>query len=384
MTSDSQRIKEMTAAPARSVFYVDVGGINPREVEGYLRKIRRAFKKKQFCANPDWNPLETESGTMIGGRQKTPIGVDEKVWKGVLVGLNAMKSRSKPKASKTVCLDIERCDQRLFTLPAALDDEQAEGSTAVLNGVPCVYGRDYRISGNVLNWISDRKLYRSDAIAIRFTDPTVKAPKLNVRPVSGGRIGLVDPTLVDSLNARVSTLEASASEQFKKINERMAEVDSVIESLDGDVEGLIGTVAVLNDRVTEQIKVEEVTEEAADAIAALPEKEDDDMIEPGVKVWHRLSNEGPWIVVQPTVLNINSRVEGGMDNAFKSSYVEVAWTVQTEDGVRDFPEVVLTTRKPKEQKMSIWKKIGIGLGVAATTAAVVHAPLILKLLGVLQ
>lgn len=376
----------MTTAPANKYFFVDVGGVDPRKVNDYLRKIKRSFKKKHFC-NTDWNPWEMEDVKMIA-RQKTPIGVDEKVWKGVLVGLNAMKAKSKTKATRTICLDIERVAQRLFTLPIPLDEDQAAGSVVVLNGTQCVYGRDYRITGNILNWISDRKLYKSDAIAVRFTDPTVKPPKLNVRPVSGGRIGLVDTNEVKDLDDRVALLETLRVEDFKKIYQRLAEHDSVlgsidsdIDRIDGDVESLVNTVTTLNNHITEQTDVET---EDVEAIAALPEKEDDDMIEPGVKVWHRLSGEGPWIVVQNTVLDINSRVEGGLDNAYKKSYVEVAWTVQTEDGVRDFPEVVLTTRKPKEQKMSLWKKLGIGLGVAATTAVVVHAPLILKLLGWLQ
>lgn len=390
LSRDQKLLQKLVSAPTRLCYYVDVGGMDPREVDNYLRKIRKAFKKKTFVTNNFFSPLEMESKAMTGTKQKTPMGVDEKVWKGVLVGLGAMRARTKVKASKTVCFDIERTDQRLFNLPATLDEEQAENSTVVLNGTECVYGRDFRISGSILNWISERKLYRSDSVAIRYADPTVRPPKLNVRPVSGGSLGLVDPSAVSDLDARVNRLETSAANAFKKLNERMAEIDSLIESLDGDVENLVGSVRDLNYYVTED---EEHTEKAEDvevcaedtnAIASLPEKEEDDMIESGVKVWHRLNGDGPWIVVQPTVLDINSRIEGGMENQYKKSYVEVAWTVQTEDGVRDFPEVVLTTRKPKEKTMPFWKKAGIALGVVATTAAVVHAPLILKLLGLLQ
>ncbi len=281
-----------------------------------------------------------------------PVGVDQKVWKGVLVGLTAFHARKGP--GKTVSINIDRYDQRLFTLPTSLDDAAVETATVVLNGRPCVLNRDYTISGNLFNWVADRKLVSSDAIAIRYKRIT---PPLNI------------PAEVPCSSSDEEILGA-----LSKISARVAELETVVE----DVSNTVDTVA-------EPQEADVYTETCdTETTATLTEKEDVEMIEQGTKVWHRLTGEGPWIVIQNTVLNIKSRQEGGEEGRNKSSFVELAWSVQTDDGIRDFPEVVLTSRPPKKVGWSWPKKVALGMSAVLTTAAIVHAPTLLKLAGLIQ
>ncbi len=311
----------------------------------------KLFKKKKY------------GNDVLSGR--VPAGIDPKIYHGVRVGMNAMKTRQIGlinKGSKTVCVSPDRHDQRLLSLGRVLDDAQANAATVALNGSLCVEGRDYSISGSVLNWVSDRKLYSSDVIAVRY-------------PLIAGVTGTaVAPTGVLSATAvTLQEVNKIVTALAEKVAVRTAELEVAVESLDTDLQA--ATFAA-------KAEIEELEELE---VVETPIEEEEDMIEAGVKVYHRLSDDGPWIVVQPTVLNIKSREEGGAENAFKAGFVELAWTVQTQDGVRDFPEVVLTTRVPKKERFWTWKKVtGAVIGASVLVGSIVHAPLILSMLGIIH
>lgn len=308
---------------------------------------------------------------------KAPLnGVDDKVWTGVLVGLNAMRVRNTPPEGKVAHLPIDRHNQRMFKLPDTLEENESAGATVVLNGVHCVVDRDYAISGNILNWVSARSLFMADSLAVRYHLGAGSAP-VTVPAVTPSYVNIRDHSnVIKTAATKVINLEKAVEDSVKMLEQRMAELETVTASVSTDIDSVAAEVADIGSTLSE---IEEKEEDTQDI-----QKEDEEMIAPGAKVWHRLTGEGPWIVVQNTVLNINSRQEGGEENRFKTSYVELAWTVQTEDGVRDFPEVVLTMRKPKAESMSLVKKLAIGACAVTTVAAIVHAPLLIKLLGLLQ
>jgi len=329
-----------------------------------------------------------KEGAEMGKKKFT---VDPKIYEGVRAGLAAARAKQagkKPVGSKTICMDIERVNQRLFTLPDFLEEHQVHTAAVSLNGTNCVESRDFTISGNILNWVSDRKLYKSDVIGVRYSllelGSVPFVPVTSFQAINGIPIQSLNKSL-GGLAEKLSRVESALKTDTKSLKRKLADVELTVESLDTDYDDVLHQVGAINESVNnlEELAVQEMAVEEAEVEEPQAE-EDEEMIAPGVKVWHRLSEEGPWIVVQPTVLNVNSRQEGGDENRFKQSYVELAWTVQTPDGVRDFAEVVLTTRTPKKASMSWSKKIAIGVAGVATAAAVVHAPLILKLLGLIQ
>jgi len=312
------------------------------------------------------------------GPRPAPWGVDNKVYEGVRVGLQAVKARNSPiksDDSKTACLDVERWNQRIFTLPDTLNDEQAASAMVSMSGNPCMEGRDYTISGNVLNWLSDRNLYKSDIIAVRWlldagVETTALRPAIMFNAVN---------RLEKKLNARVDSIEKAASA-------RMAEIELTVETLDDDYNEINGQVGGIGAAVSalEDSAIEADADAEEEVELTTEPEEEEEMIEAGVKVYHRLSDEGPWIVVQPTVLTINTKQEDRDGDTYKHGFVENAWTVQTDDGTKDYPEVVLTTRKPKAVGMSWPKKIALGVGGVVVAAAVVHFPLLLQLIGAIN
>jgi hypothetical protein len=319
--------------------------------------VKKMFIKKAFIKEVD-----------------PPHGVDHRVYAGVRAGLAAMKARQISdikKGSNTFCLSPTRTSQRIFVMPATLDDAQAAMACVALNGVVCVDGRDYSISGNSLNWTSDRTLYTSDAIAVRY--PLVADADADVTVSEGGMNISAEPVVtLEAVSKLVGDLE-------EKLTVRTAELAMALESIDTDLKA--ATFAA--EAEIEELEAEEVVDEPEEVIEE-PEEEED-MIAPGMKVYHRLTGEGPWIVVQPTVLNIASRQEHAEGNVLKSSFVECAWTVQTDEGIMDYPEVVLTICAPKKKKFWTWKKVTAAIfGASTLVAGIVHAPVILQFFGLIH
>jgi len=348
--TDKTLIQALADSKARRAHLVDVSKDSEQDTVTLLNRWKKQFKKKQFIENCR---EVREEGTMSSsnGRQSTPVGVDEKVWNGVNVGLAAMHRRAQlakhADQNKAIFLKIDRRDQRLFSLgKQTFDENSAKETILILNGSRCVYGRDYQVTDNTLNWVADRPLYTTDAIAFSGRATRTGHPV----PVSAK----IDRDLMEAL-----------VEVEGRLGERITTLENNHESI---ISGLENVTATLFDE----------TDTYGDVAPTTTQGEEEDMIEPGIKVWHRLTNEGPWIIVQSTVLNIKSTPEGGDENYRKQSFVELAWSVQTEDGVRDFPEVVLTSREPKKKGLSWPKKIGLGLAGVAVTASVVHAPLIVQ------
>jgi hypothetical protein len=337
---------------------------------------KNLFKKKDF--NTIVNACERE----FGKREptKTPWGIDSKVYEGVRAALQlqAVKARNtvgRSNDNKTAVLDVERWDQRIFTLPDTLTEEQASSATVAMSGNPCMENRDYTISGNILNWTSDRTLNCSDALAVRWLLD------------AGVEHQAVRPSLMfNAVNRLEKKLTEKVDSMEKRTSERLAEIELSVETLDEDYNEVSNQVGALGEAVSlleDSAAFVELAVSEEEEVTLEPEEEEE-MIEAGVKVYHRLSDEGPWIVVQPTVLTINTKQDDKAGETFKHGFVENAWTVQTEDGTKDYPEVVLTTRKPKAKGMSLPKKIALGVGGVIVAAAVVHAPLLLQLIGAIN
>lgn len=369
LREDRETIWKISSTPARNTYYVDVAPANVGEI---VERCKEQFKKKSFVEESG----DVMANSKLFSNKRTPPGVDPKVYEGVRIGLHAVKQRQLKelkKASKTVCLDVGRVDQRLFTLPDTLEDAQADSATVVLNGTACVAGRDYTISGNIINWVSDRKLYGSDSLAVRYLTPGAEIPYAPTSTFSG-------------LNGLKK--DSCASESIvKKLETRIAELEATVEALDTDYDDLHSSLTDISYELEEAKKEDPEPEENVEVLTEADViGEEEDVIAPGMKVYHRLSGEGPWIVVQPTVLNISSRQEHDEGNVLRQSYVECAWTVQTDDGIMDYPEVVLTTRAPKVKKSFwTWKKVTAAVvGGSTLVAGIVHAPLILQLLGLIH
>lgn len=329
----------------------------------------------------------------------SPLGIDDKVYEGVLVGMQAMKARrngSDYRSSRTLPLDIKRNDQRLFNLPDVLTEDRADCATVVLNGTTCSR-KDWSISGNVFNWTSKRKLSKkTDALAIRYLLGDVKPAPVNRRAWNINKsidnykkvVGSTD-NWFQEVERRLRDAERKQKGFSDQIAQHVGNLAGRVDAVEAEVEDICNEVACVASGVwhLEQAAEKDVEELTLENIAELA-KEADDVVEPGRKVWHRLTGEGPWIVVQNTVLNISSyQGAGGDEQRIKQSLVDTAWTVQTDNGLEDYPDVVLTTKKPKKEEKKGWswpKRIFAFLGVTSVTAAIVHAPMLAKLLGLLQ
>lgn len=295
---------------------------------------------------------------ILNQKSRTPHGYDHQVYEGVQIGMRAMKMKNKHKMteSSTVFLPIDRVDQRVLKLPDTLGDDRAPFTTVVLNGNPCVAGQDYEISGNVLNWVSQRKLRPTDGLAMRYP----------LQPV---------PHIKTSLKAPdIKVTEKPKSDwQIRVWREVEKPKDSYVDPWAGAIPVNPHTFEPLVKLQAEEPEVDEELEEYFET-----EQENADMIpiEEGSKVWHRMTDEGPWIVIQRSTLKIRSSLAGGNnESVYKDSFCETAWTVQTEDqGMVDFPEVVLTTKPPRDEpkKMALWKKVLLGAGATGLAFGVIQ------------
>lgn len=57
LLEDSIILHRLTRAPSRFAFYVDVSGIPPNEVQGYLQRVKQGLKKQKFV-NPNTNKMD--------------------------------------------------------------------------------------------------------------------------------------------------------------------------------------------------------------------------------------------------------------------------------------------------------------------------------------
>jgi hypothetical protein len=273
--------------------------------------------------------------------------------------MRAMRARQQGRknGSTTVELDIDRYDKRIFTLPGVLDEYQTDGATVVLNAHPCKADVDYSILGDTLNWRSDRKLRKTDCLIIRY-------------PLNEDAL----PPFVETVQEPVYSVTWSGPADYTTVDS--SDVDSIdVESLD----------------ICEGPRCED-TEDADEDVEYLTEgeelpEEEEEMIESGIRVWHRLTNKGPWIVIQPSTLRVrSSQSSGGDENRVNDTFVERAWTVQTDKGIEDFPEVLLTTREPDVEEAksgckSLARYVAIGFIVSLVSFGVVNAQWIAHLLG---
>jgi len=321
----------------RKTFYVDVGKVPPAEAMKLIRKWKKAL----------WQGTKDE-------QMKVPPFVDRDVYKGVRIGMRAMmeKQKGRMKGTTTVELEIDRYDKRVFTIPAVLDDFQINGALVVLNAAKCRPVVDYALCGSTLNWMSDRKLRETDCLLIRYPlgEDVAFVPSNMTWSWSEGA-PVVDYTITTSHEGTV--------EDVVYANTTPEEPDEIIETYE-DIEDL-----------TEE---EEILEE------------EEEMIEPGIKVWHRLTHKGPWIVIQESVLRIrSSQSAGGDENRVHDTHVEKAWTVQTDRNIEDFPEVLLTTREPdvdtKSGCKNLARYVAMGFVVSLVAFGVVNAQWIAQLLG---
>lgn len=302
-------------------------------------------------------------------RQKTPLNFDHQVYDGVRVGMKAMRMKAMNEAAlgvklhtSTAWLAIKRGDHRIFKLPVVLEDGQIPFVTVVLNGEPCGAG-DYKITGNTFNWVSPRKLRATDGLAVRY--PLQSVPHVRVTPKTYS-----PDDFILRIAPRVEPKPFPVS-QWNPL-----EVDEDI---------CIPMRAQIKEAVVEAMA--EVCEEPDVEYVDVNYTEEDDVmpIEEGVKVWHRMTKEGPWIAVQRSVLKIRSSLAGGgTENTYNDSFVETAWTVQTDDqGMVDYPAVMLTTKNPApaKKKMALWKKFLLLSGASGIAFAIVNAQWIATLLG---
>jgi hypothetical protein len=238
----------------------------------------------------------------------------ENMLDAVRIGLHAWQVKEMKKTGRVIVLSPERRDQRVFKI--ASGGENISGrSVVVLNGQVCQEGVDYDITYSpsictsyeyaTLNWLSPkRKLRKTDQIAVSF---------------------VVENDDVGFSKENTHTLTVTDGETDVKFEvEAIEDVVSLVPCTEEDYEELLEQEEVKEDTVEEQV-----------------------VIEPGVEVWHRLTGQGPWIVIQPCVLKVSSKqIAGGIDHRVNETFVEAAWTVQTDEDLKDYPEVVLTTEEP--------------------------------------
>jgi hypothetical protein len=266
--------------------------------------------------------------------------------------MNKMSIHGSSSETRTAWLPVERADQRLFKLPEALGESKAPFVIVVLNGYPCKAGNDYEITGSAFNWVSNRKLRQTDGLAVRY--PLEDVPHL--------KVDLKGPKIVVQEKERETTTKTF---RWSLTQHPTVEV-----------------------RLTSEEAQEAPEEPEVDVVEEQQEQqEEEDMIpiEEGVKVWHRMTDEGPWIVIQRSTLKLRSSLAGGNNvNTYHDTFCETAWTVQTEDhGMVDFPEVVLTTKPPhaEPKKMALWKKLALVVGASGIAFGIVNAQWIAQLMG---
>lgn len=82
LLEDAMMSYRIVRSPERRVFYVDVGGINPNEVEQYMQKVVTQMKRNQVVDSSTgrvdlrYNPLSVDEDYFIpvrGGQQSTKI-----------------------------------------------------------------------------------------------------------------------------------------------------------------------------------------------------------------------------------------------------------------------------------------------------------------------
>lgn len=268
----------------------------------------------------------------------------ESISNAVRIGMQAYKVRKMNQSDKNVTIiSPSRKDQRVFPL-CELKDVDTSKVHVVLNGIDCKEGRDFLIATSpvegcpVLHWTAENiTLYKTDQLAIGFGGtPTVEVP---------------EPVKVDT---EISSSEPTA----------MKDVVSV---------GLVETTSANHSAGSVTITSTDTPAWSSD----LDEEVED--IDEGAFVYHRLTGEGPWIVVQPCTLKVtSSQGAGGNPDRVNETYVESAWTVMTGTGLADFPEVVLTldAPEPEAQKpfISDGVKTALKLGLVAATVLIVYIP----------
>jgi len=347
-------------------------------------------------------------------------GIDPRIYEGVKIGLRAMKTKEAlkhSKSSKTVCFDIQRAGQSIFVLPYKLEDFQIYKAQVVLNGQP-VASNSYSISEQTLNWKSDRRLKRTDSVAIKY--PVVDSAKLvdiHKKKLSG-TLGTYIKT--DKCPCKSCKAESSLTSAYSALTEATGKLTQVVDNLSvatavdkgtvtsgdggdgGGVGGNGGAVIVtsITTPVDHVVGIpwhplyddEDVCLPVRDKEPKEPEEPKEEEMamtfekEPGAKVWHRLTGDGPWIIIQAAVLTIKSSQKAGGDEArVNSTFVETAWTVQTADGIKDFPDVVLTTKSPKKDVAPYWtplRKTIAGIGAGLLAFGIVNAQWIAQLLNI--
>jgi len=296
--------KDLFGGNNRGVCHINVGRITPEEARKAIDGWRKAIKKVKDVCTKD-------------------------VYADATMACKAMRRREEMKkrgesgmGTTTLHLDIDRFGQSIFKLKDYLTESQAQGATVVLNGTTKKYGVDYTICDNTLNWLSGRTLGNTDALIIRY-------PHAGWSTATGkDSIAVGGPTV---------WVPEAKSEPVDFVGYSNLHGHSITAN-----EGIACTVTVTED---DGMKVNETSCE--DLYTAV-ETEEEEMIEPGVKVWHRMTNEGPWIVIQSATLRVrSSQRAGGEEQRVNDTFVESAWTVQTDEGIEDYPEVVLTTKRPR-------------------------------------
>jgi|SRR5579883_1657864 len=106
--------------------------------------------------------------------------------------------------------------------------------------------------------------------------------------------------------------------------------------------------------------------------------DENEQIEPGDLVWHKLTGDGPWIAIQDTMMRtsyrvLNGRQKVGTDGEAEAT-IEDAWIVETPNGRLGVPAVALKRKRRWLRGRTV--KDGL-LAVALTLAICVVCPIAL-------